>query len=157
MKIKIISENKIKSSNCALLIDTIYNNFIDLTKEKNLSHTKKDIHKVLMSNKPQLYLIIINNKIASYLLGEIIQLNDGRNVLYITYIFTSEKYRGLGHGTKLLNLSEMIAKKYKLDGIMLTCDFENSYINDFYSKRGFMPDMILRQYNKYEIMFKHCY
>ena len=40
---------------------------------------------------------------------------------------------------------------------MLTCNFEDPYINNFYSKRGFMPDMILRQYNKYEVMFKHCY
>lgn len=157
MLLKIINAQKIKTSDCNLLVDTIYHNFIHLKQEPNLSHTKENIYKVLKSPKPQLYLILTNDKIASYLLGEIIDLNDGRKVLYITYIFTSEKFRELGHGSKLLELSEIIAKKNNLDGIMLTCNYEDVYINEFYTKRGFMPDLILRQYGKYEVMFKYCY
>lgn len=154
-KVKIIDTGKIKSANGNVFVNTVYNNFIHLQGVQNLSHTKDDIRKVLNSENPQLYVILINGKIASYLLGEIVNLNDGRIVLYVTYIFTAKKFRALGHATKLLKVADEIAKKNNLDGVMLTCDSENDYVYNFYLKRGFMPDMLLRQYSKYEVMFKY--
>lgn len=157
MSIRVVSINKIKQSQCDIFTDVIYNNFIHLKNEKQLKHSRKDIYEIFTSKNPQIYLFLVNNKIASYLVGEIIQLNDGRNVLYITYLFTSPKFRESGFGSKLMNVAESIVYKGKIDGIMLTCNSEDPYIYDFYMKKGFMPDLILRTYDKYEVMYKAIY
>ena len=157
MSIKIVNINKIKKSKCNIFTEIIYNNFLDLENEKRLKHNRKDIHEMFTSKNPQIYLIMVNKKIAAYLVGEILNLNDGRKVLYISYLYTSTKFRKSGFGSKLMNIAEMVSNKKELDGIMLTCNSEDSYVYDFYSKRGFMPDLILRTYDKYEIMYKANY
>jgi ribosomal protein S18 acetylase RimI-like enzyme len=154
MKINIIDINKIKKSKCDIFTNVIYNNFIEIADEPMLKHTKDEIKKVFNSSNPQLYIILVKNKIASYLLGEIIKLNDNRNVLYITYIYTSKNFRESGFGSKLMETAEMICKKKKLNGIVLTCNTEDPYIYDFYLKKGFMPDLQLRTYGKYEVVYK---
>lgn len=155
MSIVIINKNKLKSSSLTLLTDTIYNNFIELKNVSNLSHTKSAILETLTSKYPQVYFIMVNNKIAAYLIGQIMTLNDGRTVLYITYLYTAEQFRGSGYASKLLETAESVADENRLSGIMLTCDSENTQTYDFYSKRGFMPDLNLRTYQKYEVMFKY--
>jgi ribosomal protein S18 acetylase RimI-like enzyme len=95
-----------------------------------------------------------NGAIAAYLIGEIIKLNDGRIVLYINYLYTSKYFRNRGLASKLIDVAEQIVKAEKLDGLMLTCDTENNIIYNFYLKKGFMTDLILRRYEKYDVLYK---
>ena len=97
---------------------------------------------------------MINNKIGAYLIGDILTLDDGRRVLFVTYLFTSKLFRRRGYGTKLMELAENKAKMFKLDGVMLMCDIENKQVYDFYLTRGYMSDLILRNYSKFEVLTK---
>src|SRR2546422_903348 len=74
MSLVIISKDKLRKSNLSLLADTIYNNFIELKDIPKLMHNKREIDKVLLSDRPQVYFYMINGKIASYLIGEIMRL-----------------------------------------------------------------------------------
>lgn len=156
MSYKIINHSYLSNSKLNLFTDTIYNNFIDLSKYKHLSHDKKNIYELLKSDTAQVYLIIINNKIAAYSVGNITKLHDGRKVVYITYLFTAEQFRKHGFASKLLQMSFDVCKKKYLDGVMLTCDSQNITLYDFYLKKGFMPDLLLRTYDKYEVLFSTC-
>lgn len=155
MIIKVVGINKIKTSKLNYFTNVIFNNFLHLQNVSNLSHSKKNIFEVLTSKEPQIYLALDDDKkIIAYLVGEIVELVDGRKVLYITYLFTSEKHRKNGCASKLLYVAEDIMRKQNLNGLMLTCDSENPYVYDFYLKKGFMPDILLRTYKKYEVMYK---
>jgi ribosomal protein S18 acetylase RimI-like enzyme len=155
MIIKVVSINKIKTSKLNYFTNVIFNNFLHLQNVSNLSHSKKNIFEVLTSKEPQIYLVLNDDKkIIAYLVGEIVELVDGRKVLYITYLFTSKKHRKNGCASKLLYVAEDIIRKQNLNGLMLTCDSENPYVYDFYLKKGFMPDILLRTYKKYEVMYK---
>jgi ribosomal protein S18 acetylase RimI-like enzyme len=136
-----------------LFENVVYNNFIHLAQDPDLKHTVQEIHRIFTCDGLQLYLCILNKKIVAYLLGEIMTLNDKRNVLYITYIFTAPKYRNKGIASMLLNKAEEIAKLKDLHGILLTCDTEDKKVYDLYIKRGFMLDFHLRRYTKYDVLF----
>lgn len=155
MSFSILNKNKLSSSKLELFTNVIYTNFIDLAPIQQLDHNKKSIYEILKCDTAQIYLIMINNKIASYLVGKIMILNDGRNVLYISYLYTAKQFRGHGHASKLLEIADKISTKNMLDGIMLTCNSEDDKLYDFYLKKGFMPDVFLRTYGKYEVMFKN--
>ena len=155
MSIKLITSNQLKCNNLNFFINTIYVNFRDLTMYPELKHTKSEIKKLLLSQNVQLFLYIINKKIAGYMLGEIIKLNDGRTVFYITYIYTVDKFRGNGIASKIIKNVSTITEINNLDGIMLTCDTEDPQIYDFYLKRGFMPDTYLRRYTRYDVLFRY--
>lgn len=155
MSIIVAGANGIKSSNLDILTDVVYENFIYLKDVPNLSHSRRAIYEVLTSSKPQIYLVLVNGAIASYLIGEIVKLKDGRGVLYITYLFTADQFRSHGYASKLMAVADDISKRNSLDGLMLTCDSENIKTYDFYMKKGFMPDMLLRTYQKYEVLFKN--
>jgi ribosomal protein S18 acetylase RimI-like enzyme len=155
MSIIIINKNKLLSSKLKIFTDVVYNNFIDLKEVHQLNHTKKYIYETLKCDTAQVYLIMVNKKIASYIVGKITVLNDGRHVLYISYLYTSVQFRGSGYASKLLKLADKVCDKNMLDGIVLTCNSEDTNLYDFYLKKGFMPDLLLRTYGKYEIMFKN--
>ena len=75
--------------NTTLLVEIIYNNFKDLADTQELNHTKDAISKNLKSENAFLLLYLDNNqKIGGYLLAEILDLQDGRKVMFISYIFT---------------------------------------------------------------------
>jgi ribosomal protein S18 acetylase RimI-like enzyme len=76
-------------------------------------------------------------------------------VLYISYLYTAKQFRGQGHASKLLEIADKICDKNGLDGIMLTCNSQDNKLYDFYLKKCFMPDLFLRNYGKYEVMFKN--
>lgn len=152
MQVYIIQNVKPEKAN--KLVNMIYYNFIELTKYPELKHNKKELLRLITSKDMKLILILINKKIVSYLIGENMELNDGRRVFYISYIFTCKKFRGQGLATKLMNYIEKYAKKFNFDGIMLTSDQDDEYIDNFYKLRGYMPDMILRQYKKHDVMYK---
>jgi len=134
--------------------NVIYLNFINLTKYPKLNHNKKELSRLLTSSNTRIYLLLHKNKIASYLVGEFINLDDGRLVFFINYIFTSKLFRDSGLGSTLIKHSIGVAVKNKCDGIMLICDVENEKINNFYLMRGFMPDVVLRRYDKHDVLYR---
>lgn len=154
MSVVIINKNKLASSKLELFTDVIYNNFIELQNVKELSHDKQTIYETLKCNDAQVYLILVNKKIASYMVGKLMTLNDGRRVVYITYLYTAQQFRKHGYASKLLKLAFKISSTNMLDGVMLTCDSENQSVYNFYINNGFMPDVFLRTYGKYEVMYK---
>lgn len=132
----------------------VYDNFIDLSYNPKLKHNMNEIMKIIKSPESVILIALENNKMIGYLIGEFIKLNDGRHVFYITYVFTSELFRDRGIASKLMNIVDDLVLKNNLDGIMLTCDSENYQVYNFYLKKKFMPDLVLRTYDKYEIMYK---
>jgi ribosomal protein S18 acetylase RimI-like enzyme len=154
MSLHIINNDKLKSTNLALFTTVIYKNFIHLTQYKNLQHTKQEIYRILTSDTAKVILIMVNKTIAAYLIGEIMSLHDGRSVFYVNYIYTSKLFRNRGFGSSLMKVVENTVKNDGLDGIMLTCDTENKTVYIFYLKKGFMPDLILRRYEKHEVLYK---
>ena len=154
MSLHIVSKNNINQNDLTNFINTIYMNFEHLKYFPSLKHTKEEIESTLKSKNSQIYLILINNKIGAYLIGDILTLDDGRKVLFVTYLFTSKLFRKRGYGTKLMEIAENKSKMFNLDGVMLMCDTENKQVYNFYLTRGYMSDLILRNYSKFEVLIK---
>jgi ribosomal protein S18 acetylase RimI-like enzyme len=136
------------------LVQMIYYNFIDLKSYPELQHNKKEIQRLVTDKNAKIVLYIIDSKIAGYLIGEIKDILDGRRVFYISYIFTANNFRHQGIASKMLEYVELYTKHFKYDGILLTCNTEDDYIYNFYLMKGFMPDMTLRRYNKFDVLYK---
>ena len=153
MSIVIVPKHKLNKNNVNILTEIIYKNFIELSQYKHLKHTRKDIHDLLLSDNSVIMLYMIDKSIGGYLVGEIMTI-DSRRVFYITYIFTSVKFRNKGIASQLINNVENIVDKKDLSGILLTCDTENKNIYDFYLKKGFMPDLVLRNYSRFDVLYK---
>lgn len=154
--ITIISPTKLKTSNVNKLSKMIFKNFKQLENYNELNHNMKEIMRLLKSDNTQLFLILRDKKIIAYLIGELIKLKDGRNVFYVSYLYTAENFRKNGHAKKLMKSVFELSKKNNLDGIMLTCDTENAKVYNMYLMMGFMPDMILRRYSKYDVLYSTC-
>ena len=152
MSLHIIKNVKLEESQN--LVNMIYYNFENLAEYEELMHNKAEIRRLVTDPHSKIIFILVNNRIAAYLVGEIKDLNDGRRVFYISYIYTAEKFRKQGFASQLLKYVETITKKFKYDGIMLTNDVEDEDVHNFYLMRGFMPDLILRRYNKFDVLFK---
>jgi len=134
----------------------IYTNFKHLSQYPNLLHTNNEIIKLLTSKNIQFYLYIKKAKIAAYLVGDIIDLGSGsRKVLFINYIFVAKAFRSAGIGNILLNYAQKVARDKNIDGIMLVCDTENTPVHDWYLRHGFMLDLELRRYEKYDVLYKN--
>lgn len=153
MEIALITNNLLKTSNTKLFVETIYDNFKNLGDIKKLNHNKKEIERILKSNNSFVLFIMKNKQIIAYLIAEKILLADGREVLYIYYLFTSPHFRNMGLASTLLDTAKQISNKHNCTGIMLTCDTDNTKVHDFYLKKGFMPDMLMRTYNKYDVLY----
>lgn len=154
MSIVIISVNKLQNSKLTNFVNSIYNNFNHLIQNNKLKHTKDEIYRILKSTTAQVFLFLINNKIAGYLIGEIITLNDGRIIFYISYIFTAKQFRNVGIASKLIEIAEKITNDNNLDALILTCDTFDKKTYNWYLKKNFMPDLILRTNTRYEVLSK---
>jgi len=150
----ILTPQKLAKTDTTKLSKIIYNNFIQFSSNPNIKHSVADIEKILHCDTCQFYIIVKNNGIIAYLLGEIIDVNDGRFVFYIDYLYTVPSFRKKGLGNSLMNLAEKISYEKKLDGILLTCDTENKEVFQFYTKLGFLPDLHLRKYERHDILYK---
>jgi GNAT superfamily N-acetyltransferase len=153
-KINLVTNKQLQRRTTKKLDNIIYNNFIDLAQEPNLKHTYNEINRLLNSADLRFFTYIYNTKLISYLIAEIMILPDKRKVLFVNYLFSSPKFRGKGIATKLLEAAEHYAKINKFSGIMLTCNTHDISVYEFYLKRGFMLDIYLRQYTKYDVLFK---
>ena len=156
MEIIILYPNDIKTQDLTLFINLIYNNFIELTEEDKLMHTKENIEKNLRADNSVIIIAYdkTNNKIAGFLAANIMELDDRRMVFYISYIYTAEKYRNNGIATRLMDVSEQITHNKKCNGIMLIFDTDNKQLYHFYEGRGFMQDINLRRYEKHDVFYK---
>lgn len=133
----------------------IFRNFFYLSDFPILKHSINDIN-ILLSNKNMHgFFALINNKIIGYIISEFISLDDKRKVLFINYIYVSPKFRNQNIGTLLINKIYDIGKKFNLNALMLICDTENFKIFDMYQKRGFMLDLILRRYDRFDVLTKN--
>ena len=154
MTINIISPGEKSKYNFFCFAKTVYNNFKYLERYSNLKHNMTEIIRIIKSPNSIIIFKINNKKIVGYVLGEIIKLNDGRNIFYITYIFTSRQFRLQGIASELLNVVFKIVSDKGLDCVMLTYDSDDVHLKNFYEKKGFMPDVILRTYDKFEVLSK---
>ena len=135
-------------------INTVYKNFSDLAYDENLKHNTTEIRRLLKSPDFRGLLVFSNGKIVGYLLSEIMNLNDGRRVLFINYIMVGKQYRKGGVGSILLNTMVEFCRKQHIDTVMLVYDTENPEMQSFYEKRGFMSDLVLRRYSRYDVYSK---
>ena len=134
--------------------EAIYANFIELKDYPELKHNRKELMRLLCSKKNKVIFIGVDKKIAAYLIADVIDLVDGRRVLYINYLFTAKQFRKKGFASRLMEYVETLAKEFKYDGVMLTCDTENEKVHNFYLTRGFFPDLVLRQYKRHDVLYK---
>ena len=137
-----------------VLVNIIYNNFTDLNDEPKLNHTPESIMKTLNSKDTVLLLFIEHGKIGGYLLGEIMILDDGRKVMFISYIFVAKDLRTSGIGTQLLQIISKIASDKYCDGLMLIYDTTQKKLRRFYDRNGFMLDFQLRRFEKHDVFYK---
>lgn len=140
------------ADNLVSFTNIVYNHFIDLAGHDNLKHTVNDIKKLMESDNFKGYIAKYNGKyIVGYVLGEIMHLNDGRDVYFISYLYTVKNFRNNGIASKLIDLVKNSMKKQFIYTIMLIFDTSNNKLVNFYMKKGFMLDMILRRYEKHDV------
>ena len=145
---------ELKKQKKEVLVDIIYNNFGDLNDEPKLNHTPEAIMKTLNSKEVVLLLFIENGKIGGYLLGEVMILEDGRKVMYVSYIFVAKNLRTSGVGTQLLQIISKIATDKYCDGCMLIYDTTQKKLRRFYDRNNFMLDFQLRRFEKHDVFYK---
>ncbi len=155
METHILTYNDIlKQKDLSLFVDTIYDNFIHLSSELKLSHTKENILKNLLSPNSIIIIMIDNNKITGFLTGNILELEDRRRVFFISYIYVAENQRNKKLGTKLMKLAEKIGNQYKCIGMMLIFDTHDKVLVNFYENIGYMLDINLRRYERHDVYYK---
>lgn len=138
------------------LIKVIYENFVHLSKYPELNHNIATIKKNINSNNKILILCFDNNyrHLLGYLLGYDIVLNDGRYVMFISYVYVSKHMRSRGIGKKFLHICFKEAEMRRCEGIMLTCDTDDNHVMKFYENMDFMLDFNLRRYAKYDVLYR---
>jgi ribosomal protein S18 acetylase RimI-like enzyme len=141
-----------KHYNLNMLVKTIYKNFLYLSKKSELKHNKDEIMRLLKSSKTISYFLYNGNTIIGYVIGEVMRLNDGRLVLYISYIYIAKKYRNKGLGSTLLKQITFKAKELHLDAVLLTRDTNDKRVYEFYLQKGFTYDPYLRRYSRYDVL-----
>jgi len=144
----------LKSMNTKLLSKIIYYHFLELAQYPLLEHSIQSIRKTFENDNAVLFILLENNKIISYLLGYSLQLDDGRKVMFISYIYVAKSHRNKGIGKFMMDHIEQKALDLKLDGILLICDTEDQKVLNFYMTRNYMHDIILRRYDRYDVMFR---
>jgi GNAT superfamily N-acetyltransferase len=147
----------IKPEKSKKLVDVVYENFKHLSPYKELMHDKNELSRLITNSHSHIWFIMADKRIAAYLIGELKDLNDGRRVFYISYIYTASNHRRQGLASKLIAYAEALCKKFKYDGILLTTDIEDEDVYNFYQMRGFMPDLMLRRYNKFDVLYKSVF
>jgi ribosomal protein S18 acetylase RimI-like enzyme len=148
-----LEQEELATQRTDLLINIIYNNFLDLSNDPKLNHNIESITKILESPDVVLLLFMDKGKIGGYLLAEIIHLEDGRKVMFISYIFVAKYLRTHGVGSQLLNYIKKVANVKYCDGLMLIYDTSQKKLRRFYDKHGFLLDFNLRRYETHDVFY----
>ena len=156
MSIIILAKSDIeKQKDISFFVQLIYNNFIELSENDKLMHTKEKIEENLKSDNSIIIIMLNNNKkITGFLTANIMELDDRRKVFYITYIYVAETERNKKIGSKLLNEAEKIGIKNKCLGIMLIFDTHQNNLVRFYEDKGYMLDINYRRYEQNDVFYK---
>ena len=149
-----LEQDELASQRTDLLVNIIYKNFLDLSNDPKLNHNIESITKTLDSPDAVLLLFMDKGKIGGYLLGEIMHLEDGRKVMFISYIFVAKYLRTQGVGSQLLNYIAKVANVKYCDGIMLIYDTSQKKLRRFYDKHGLLLDFNLRRYSTHDVFYK---
>ena len=148
-----IKEVGINDYDCSKISQIIYNNFLYLKDIEYLKHTLDEISKLLNSEDFMGFFIYnSNNILIGYLIGEIMQLSDGRLICFISYFYVASKHRKKGLGKNLINKCIEKCKTLGLSFISLNANKTNTYIMNYYSKIGFVNDLILEIDDPYTIL-----
>ena len=156
-KITVLTHEDLQQQDLSLFVDIIYNNFIHLADFPKLLHTKDNIYETLRNENVLVLLTFLDDiecsKITSFVVCQKIELADRRRVLFVNYIYVSEKFRNQGLGGELLDTVETIANNNKLNGVMLIFDTENPKLSHFYQNRGYMSDLNLRRFEQHDVFY----
>lgn len=133
------------------LTEIIYKNFSNLANQPHLQHNREEIQKLLTSPDFIGFFVYDGAKIVAYLVGEKKQLNDGRLCYYITYIYVGGKYRDHKIGSRLMDILQERCGIWGIQFVLLTCDVTDNKVVNFYKKRGFSPDSVLKNGTQHEV------
>lgn len=131
--------------------DIIFNNFKNISEVDYLNHTKVEIGRLLRSQNLYGVLVYSNNKIIGYLIGEFMNLNDGRKVYYISYFYVIAKHRGNKIGLNMMKAIISGVKRKNIRNIVLTCDTGNRNLVNFYKRFGFNKDILLQNMRTHDV------
>jgi GNAT superfamily N-acetyltransferase len=148
-----IPHRVLKSLKTPKLRNMIYMNFIHLANTPHLMHKLDEIQLLINSSSTQLFVYLYDNKIIGYAIGEHKILNDGRQVFFLTYLYTAKKFRSKGIASKLLQHVENVVRQSNMSYVMLICNTKAPVLQ-WYSKRQYMLDLQLRRYEQYDVLSK---
>ncbi len=155
MSIGQIKVNEIRKIGPLLpMINTVYNNFVYIADIPGLDHTRKEILRLLTSDRMVSLFAYHQEKLVGYLIGEFKKLGDGRLIYYIAYMYVAPKYRAKKIGAQLIALIVKKCENWGIKYITLTCDTHDVPLFMFYKKRGFTYDPMLRTMDQHEVMTK---
>jgi len=157
--ITIIPGTTLMHKNTHVLEKIIYENFVHLANNRELSHTIDNIHKLFNSTSSFFLSASIDGALIGYILGEYINLRhmnnaDGRTVCYISYIYVASNYRGKSIATNMMKILLSDESNDTINGWMLVFDTHKKHLAQFYSKFGFKPDILYKKYSQHEVHFK---
>lgn len=133
------------------LTEIVFKNFSELASKPHLQHNRDEIRRVLTNHDFVGFFVYENGKVVAYLIGEKKHLQDGRLVYYITYIFVGGKYRNKKIASRLIEKLIERCEGWGIGFILLTFDIKDQRLLQFYTKRGFQPDPILKNGTQHEV------
>ena len=155
INILIYNGSHLINKNMTKFIEIIYKNFNHIADVTKLNHTREEINRLLKSDTSIIVLSVIDNKIIGYLIADIISLENLKQMLHISYLFTSPTYRNIGIATTMINSIEKYALDRNINTLSLTLNTYNKYLERFYFDNNFTYDSNLRTHKKYDIMVKY--
>ena len=143
--------NKIKD--VIPLAHMIYKNFEYLAADPTLGHNMQEITRMLTSADFKGIMVYdANNHLVAYIVGEFKDLPDGRSTYYISYLYVSPTMRGRKIASRLMNMVEQKCQSdWDVRNVTLTCDTTKP-IFDFYKKRGYIFDPIMRTFRNNDVL-----
>lgn len=127
------------------MVPTIRNNFAYLEQFLQLKHTDSEIRRLLTSQ--DMFGVCVydnNNTFIGYLVGERMNLADGRVVAYISYLYVSALQRQSGIGSKLIGwMKKYAVGKLGVQFILLSTLRVNAQAIKFYRKHQFTEEKLL--------------
>jgi len=123
--------------------EVVYANFKNIDTTENVTHSKEEIVRMMMSDQMVGLLLYLEGKVIGYLLGEFTLLQDGRLVYFMSYIYILPKYRKRGLGDALIRGIKKECREFGVYHILLMTDLSKSEVRNFYLKRGFVVDTFL--------------
>ena len=134
-------------------VEVIYRNFEYLTDVDILSHSRKEIIKVLTSPTAIILVAVLDNTMIGYLIADLVVYNN-RTLMHIYYIYTGPAYRSKGVATFLLNQVQDYADVYNCSALSLTHDTYKRDLTKFYISNGFTYDPSIRSHMRYDMLVK---